>query len=144
MHRFTRALKKAVKFFNNEVKTLAVGSFSLLVNCTDFQSSKRIFSLMCKVFKSEFTDDSVLSAKAALQAVIVGRPSDSTEMRAIIQEIFENEGTQVSENVNDIDIVVDHEYGFKNNHFPRKLLPLKNHHLSRRFLNRSNYNQLKD
>ena len=65
---------------------------------------------MCKVFKSEFTDDSVLSAKAAVQALIVGRPSDSTEMKAIIQEIFENEGTQVSENVNDIDIVVDDEW----------------------------------
>jgi len=45
-----------------------------------------------------------------LQALIVGRPSDSTEMKAIIQEIFENEGTQVSENVNDIDIVVDDEW----------------------------------
>ena len=43
MHRFTTALKKAVKFFNNEVKTFAVCSFSLLVNCTDFESSKQYF-----------------------------------------------------------------------------------------------------
>jgi hypothetical protein len=43
-HRFTRGLKKHVKFFNNECKTFAVCCFSLLVNCTDLESSKRIFS----------------------------------------------------------------------------------------------------
>ena len=39
MHRFTRGLKKHVKFFNNECKTFAVCCFSLLVNCTDLESS---------------------------------------------------------------------------------------------------------
>ena len=50
MHRFTRALKRQVKFFDKEHRTFAVLCFSLLLNSTDLESSKQIFKLICNVF----------------------------------------------------------------------------------------------
>jgi hypothetical protein len=95
MHRFTRGLKKHVRFFNYECKTFAVCSFSLLVNCTELESSKRIFSPMCKVFNSEYADDSVLLAKKTLQALIAGRPTDASELKTIMQQIIDNNDDNV-------------------------------------------------
>ena len=47
MHRFTRGLKKQVKFLNTETRTFSVCCFFLLVNSTDLDSTKQIFALMC-------------------------------------------------------------------------------------------------
>ena len=51
--------------------------FSLLENCTDLETSKRIFYY------------SVLFAKRALQAFISGRPSNLTDISSIIEEIID-------------------------------------------------------
>ena len=96
MHRFTRGLKRQVKFINSELRTFAVCCFSLLVNSTDLDSTKQIFSLMCKVFKSNYTDETVTQAIESLQALIQLRPEDSTEIKKVIQEIHEN--IEVNEN----------------------------------------------
>ena len=53
MHRFTRALKRQVKFLEKEHRTFAVLCFSLLLNSLDLESSKQIFQLMCIVFLNE-------------------------------------------------------------------------------------------
>ena len=84
MHRFTRGLKRQVKFINSELRTFAVCCFCLLVNSTDLDSTKLIFSLMCKVFKSNYTDETVTQAIESLQALIQLRPEDSTEIKKVI------------------------------------------------------------
>ena len=88
MHRFTRGFKRQVKFINYELRTFAVCCFSLLVNSTDVDLTKQIFSLMCKVFNSEFTDDSVSQSILSLQALIQLRLEDATEIKKICQETF--------------------------------------------------------
>jgi hypothetical protein len=45
---------------------------------------------MCKVFNSEYADDSVLLAKKTLQALIAGRPTDASELKTIMQQIIDN------------------------------------------------------
>ena len=63
MHRFTRGLKRQVKFEDNEHKTFAVLCFSLLLNSTDLESSEDIFKLICMVSKSENYSQEVEKAK---------------------------------------------------------------------------------
>ena len=63
MHRFTRGLKRQVKFLEDELKSFAVFCFSLLLNCTDLESSKSIFELICIVFLNEYTDNTVEKAR---------------------------------------------------------------------------------
>ena len=63
MHRFTRGLKRQVKFSDNEHKIFGVLCFSLLLNITDLESSKDIFKLICIVFKSESYSKEVEKAK---------------------------------------------------------------------------------
>jgi hypothetical protein len=63
MHRFTRALKRQVKFIDKEHKTFAVLCFSLLLNSLDLASSKDIFRLICIVFKSDKYSEEVEKAK---------------------------------------------------------------------------------
>ena len=46
MHRFTRNLKKQVKFNEKEHRIFAVLCFFLLLNCINLDSSKEIFKLM--------------------------------------------------------------------------------------------------
>jgi hypothetical protein len=88
MHRFTRGLKRQVKFQNTESRTFSVCCFSLLVNSIDLNSSKQIFKLMCKVFTNQLTDDSVSEAIESLQALIQLRPEGYTEIKKIIQDVF--------------------------------------------------------
>jgi hypothetical protein len=92
MNRFTRGLKRQVKFLNAESRTFSVCCFSLLVNSTDLDSTKHIFTLMCTVFLNTYTNDAVNQAILALQALIQLRPDDSTEVKKIIQEIFSYDG----------------------------------------------------
>ena len=67
------------------------------MNCTELESSKRIFSPMCKVFNSEYADDSVLLAKKTLQALIAGRPTDASELKTIMQQIIDNNDDNVDQ-----------------------------------------------
>ncbi len=90
MNRFTKGLKRHVKFLDTESKTFAVCCFSLLVNCTDLVTSKRIFNLICIVFKSEFLDENVIQARQALQALIQLRPNDAIDVKSCIQEIYKD------------------------------------------------------
>ena len=56
---------------------------------------------MCKVFNSEFTDDSVSQSILSLQALIQLRPEDATEIKKICQETFNDTDEQEQEiNVN--------------------------------------------
>jgi hypothetical protein len=63
MNRFTSGLKRHVKFVDCEHKTFAICCFSLLLNCTDLQSSRNVFKLTCQVFLSEFNDERVDQAR---------------------------------------------------------------------------------
>jgi hypothetical protein len=63
MHRFTRALKRQVKFIDKNNETFAVLCFSLLLNSLDLASSKDIFRLICIVFKSDNYSEEVEKAK---------------------------------------------------------------------------------
>ena len=58
---------------------------------------------MCKVFNSEFTDEEVLQAKLILQALIAGRPTESSEIKLIMQDILDNED-EITEMSNNADI----------------------------------------
>jgi hypothetical protein len=53
MHRFTRALKRQVKFIDKNTKLLLFFVFFLLLNSLDLASSKDIFRLIFIVFKSD-------------------------------------------------------------------------------------------
>ena len=63
MHRFTRGLKRQVKFLDKEYRVFAVLCFSLLLNTLDLESSKDIFKLMCKVFLNAKLSEEVDKAK---------------------------------------------------------------------------------
>ena len=63
MHRFTKGVKRQVKFLDKELRTFAVLCFSLLLNTIDLESSKDIFKLMCIVFLNEKYSSDVEKAK---------------------------------------------------------------------------------
>jgi hypothetical protein len=90
MHRFTRGLKKHVKFEDSENKTFAACCFSLLVNSIELEESKDLFKLICIVFKNPFLVDEVLLAIKALQSLIQVRPENSIEVKKMLKEIVPN------------------------------------------------------
>ena len=63
MHRFSRGLKRQVKFSDKEHRTFACLCFSLLLNTLDLNSTKEIFKLICIVFLNEKYSPDVEVAK---------------------------------------------------------------------------------
>jgi hypothetical protein len=63
MHRFSRGLKRQVKFSDKEHRTFACLCFSLLLNTLDLKSTKEIFKLICIVFLNEKYSPDVEVAK---------------------------------------------------------------------------------
>ena len=63
MHRFSRGLKRQVKFSDKEHRTFACLCFSLLLNCLDLESAKDIFKLICLVFMNKKYSPAVKAAK---------------------------------------------------------------------------------
>ena len=63
MHRFSRGLKRDVKFLEKEHRYFAALCFSLLLNSLDLDTSKHIFKLMCTVFLNDKFSQDVEIAK---------------------------------------------------------------------------------
>ena len=89
-HRFTRGLKRYVKFSDKEHKVFAVCCFSILANATDLQTVKKIFKLMCETFITPFENDKSQKARKTLQNLIEQRPDDTTEIIKCINEVYPN------------------------------------------------------
>ena len=87
-HRYTRGLKRYVKFSDIEHKVFAVCCFSLLANSTELKTTKVIFSLMCEVFIRQMDDKTCSNARKALQQLIELRPNDKTEIIKCVNENY--------------------------------------------------------
>ena len=62
-HRFTRGLKRYVKFSDKDHKIFVGCCFSLLANSTELAVTKEIFQLMCKVFLKHIEDETCIHAR---------------------------------------------------------------------------------
>ena len=128
MHRFTKGIKRNVKFDDKECRTFAILCFSLLLNTLDLQSSKDIFQLMCIVFLNNKYSQNVQKAKyclyqsyllinlnviylrQCLQDLIAQRPEEASEIKKIIDDIFKEIDTTEEENA---DFIEDNTEGNK-------------------------------
>lgn len=87
-HRFTRGLKRYVKFADKEHKVFVGCCFSLLAQTTELTETKLIFRFMCEVFLRPVDDDVSTKAREALQQLIILRPNDKTEILKVIKEVY--------------------------------------------------------
>jgi hypothetical protein len=87
-HRFTKGLKRYVKFSEKEHKIFVGCCFSLLANSTELVSTANIFKLMCDVFLRPIEDATTSNARETLQKMIELRPNDRTEIIKLINEVY--------------------------------------------------------
>ena len=93
-HRFTRGLKRYVKFADKEQKVFVGCCFSLFAQTTQLSETKLIFGFMCEVFLRPVNDDVCTKAREALQQLIAMRPNVSSP---VTQSPVSSSESQVSD-----------------------------------------------
>ena len=112
-HRFTRGLKRYVKFSDKDHKIFVGCCFSLLAYSTELAVTKEIFQLMCKEFFKHIEDETCIDARESLQQMIELRPNDKTEIMKLIRKVFPDALDKDSESESENEEQTGNEFCFE-------------------------------
>ena len=99
MHRFVGKLKKHCAFANNNCKSLAIFSFTLLHNCVDLNAFDSVLKLILIVFLSKRNTIEYKKAHETLLKLISERPKLDKKIEELIDdELKANQRAQSNEN----------------------------------------------